>query len=211
MFISFEGGEGVGKSTVLKLVTDKLKINGFDVVNTREPGGTKRAEEIREILLNNVDLTNSERMDLFVDARIDHNKEIIKKALQNNKIVLSDRYFDSTFVYQGILISDSDLEMAITKNNIENIEKPDLTFILDLDEKKAIERINRNNREKNFLDDLPLEHHSKVRNGFLMLEKLKKERYKDIFTNQHTVVINVNRSLDDIVDEIYQIIISRMS
>lgn len=204
MFITFEGGEGVGKTTLINIVKKRLQDLGYEVVITREPGGTKKAEEIRNILLTNENLTNEQRMDLFVEARIDHNNEIIKPNLKNNVIVISDRYFDSMFVYQGIFSSDEDFKLCVKKNLTSEIEIPDFTFIFDLEPEIAVKRLNDNNREKNFLDELPIQHHSKIRNGYLKLVEKKNEYFSFEFSKQKTVIIDANNSRDDIADNIME-------
>lgn len=200
MFITFEGGEGVGKTTVLKAVKKYLDQNKIDAILTREPGGTKNSEKIRNKLLNNPNLTNKERLNLFVEARIDHNNEIIIPALNENKLVFCDRYFDSTFVYQGLILNEEEFIYCVKKNLNEKIRIPDYTFIFDLEPKIAHMRISENNRETNFLDNLSLKHHEKIRKGFLTLQEKKMKYFPKEFKNQKVIIIDATQSLEKMVE-----------
>ena len=200
MFITFEGGEGVGKSTIIKQLSQLLINNNIKFVITREPGGTKKSEEVRKILLSNKNLTSEQRAELFVSARIDHNQKVIIPKLSQNNIVLCDRYFDSTFVYQGLMISENQFDMVLKKNMNEFITVPDITFIFDIDPKIAQERLEKNNREVNFLDNLPIEHHNKIREYYLSLENKKLSRYPKYFSKTKTVIIDASKSVEEITN-----------
>lgn len=207
MFITFEGGEGVGKTTIIKIIQKKLVDQNYDLVITREPGGTPKSEEIRKILLNDVNLTNEQRMDLFVLARIDHNQQVITPALKSGKIVISDRYFDSTFVYQGLMTNIEDFKKCVIKNLDAKIQIPNLTFIMDLDPEIAQNRLNKNKRDTNFLDNLPLNYHQKLRQAYLDVVEYKNQYFNEQFQKQEMVVIDANDSIDNIVTKIMSYII----
>lgn len=198
MFITFEGGEGVGKTTLINEIQKYFINSGKEIVVTREPGGTKKSEQIREILLTNQKLTNVERMDLFVSARIDHNLKVIAPALKKQKIVLCDRYFDSTFVYQGILQNQKQFSICVNKNLRNDIAIPDLTFILDLDPLTAQKRISNAKRDTNFLDDMPLDHHEKLRQAYIKLIDWKRKYFKSEFSTQKMVLIDASQSKEEI-------------
>ena len=135
-FISFEGGEGTGKSTQSKLLFEYLKKEKIPAILTREPGGTETAEKIREILVTgkaNKIIAKTELL-LHYAARLDHMEKVILPALSKGKIVISDRFFDSTYAYQGYGHS-VDIKMIDKLNQISlGGFKPDVSFIFDIDE-----------------------------------------------------------------------------
>ncbi len=200
MFITFEGGEGSGKSTVADIIYKKLKEENLDVILSREPGGVKIAEDIRKIILDkeNTNLDNRCEALLFAASRRQHLVEKVWPALKEGKIVLCDRYIDSSLAYQGggkNLGVDEILSINLfaTENTL-----PDLTILFDLEPSIGLARINKNkNREVNRLDLESLNFYNKVRETFLDLSKKYKERY---------VVIDASKSLDEVVDETYKII-----
>ena len=182
MFITFEGGEGSGKTTVASKVFEKLKNEKYNIILTREPGGVKIAEQIRNIILDKENTSLDDR----------------SEALKENKIVLCDRYIDSSLAYQGggkHLGVDEVLHVNLfaTENTL-----PDLTILFDLEPSIGLERINKNkNREVNRLDLESLKFYDDVRNTFLELSKKYKDRY---------VVIDASKSLDEVVETTYKII-----
>lgn len=139
-FITFEGGEGSGKSTQIKVLAQYLRDSDIDVLETREPGGSPNAEAIREYLLSGQAEGKGAKAEamLFAAARMDHVEQVIEPALKNGTWVLCDRFMDSTRVYQGL---DLDVE---TVNLLEKIAvgdcKPDLTILLDLPAKTGLKR-----------------------------------------------------------------------
>ncbi len=150
-FITFEGGEGVGKTTQLTLVANKLREKGYDVLTTREPGGTPLGEKIREILLKgDVDkMTPMTEALLFTAVRNDHVSRIIKPAIDNGKIVLCDRYYDTTSAYQGFAHGLGINKMQdLYKLAIGNFE-PNLTIIFDIDPNKSHGNLTEINRFEN--------------------------------------------------------------
>ena len=133
-FITFEGGEGAGKSTQIRLLADRLAARGETVVVTREPGGTPTAEAIRRVLLSGVaeQLGPDGEATLFAAARADHVDRVIAPALRDGKWVLSDRFFDSTRVYQGFAGgADANLLTALEGAAVDGT-RPDLTIIIDV-------------------------------------------------------------------------------
>ncbi len=197
MFITFEGVEGCGKSSVLAKVYDELKNEGFDVIQTREPGGVKIAEEIRNVLLDKENTMMDKRTEalLFAASRRQHLIEKVWPALKENKIVLCDRFIDSSLAYQGggdgIGVNEVlNVNLFATENTF-----PDLTILFDIDPRVGLARINKNaNREVNRLDVKELSFYDTIRNTFLELAK----EYTDRF-------VVIDASMD--FDAVYQIVL----
>ncbi len=183
LFISIEGGEGSGKSTQIKSLMNWFNKNypKFEVVLTREPGGTPQAEQIRDILVNGRANKYNERTEalLMVAARAENVIHIIKPALTKGSIVISDRFSDSTYVYQG-------LANNIPLNKIEKLHKfafgniiPDITILLDVDPKIGLKRAkirDKKSSETRF-EEKGINFHKKVREGFLKIAKLNPNRF----------------------------------
>ncbi|SMC68040.1 dTMP kinase [Rhizobium sp. RU36D] len=145
LFISFEGGEGAGKSTQINRLADRLNQQGYQVVTTREPGGSPGAEALRHVLLSGAAEAFGVRMEaiLFAAARNDHVRTVILPALKKGSIVLCDRFMDSSRVYQGVTGNlSSDFIDALERVAVEGV-RPDLTLIFDLPAAKGLERANR--------------------------------------------------------------------
>lgn len=176
-FITFEGSEGCGKSTQSKFLAEYLKEKGFSVVYVREPGGTKVSEQIRKILLDarNSSMAAVCEMLLYMAARAQIVEEIIKPALLKGKIVISDRFLDSTLAYQGYGLG-MDLKMIkVVGKFVTTGIKPDLTIFLDLPVKKGLKhRASIEDR----IEQRPLLYHRRVRNGYLKLAALEPKRIK---------------------------------
>lgn len=200
MFITFEGVEGCGKSSVLTKVYDELKKEGFDVIQTREPGGVKIAEEIRKVLLDKENTMMDKRTEalLFAASRRQHLIEKVWPALKENKIVLCDRFIDSSLAYQGggdgIGVNEVlNVNLFATENTF-----PDLTILFDIDPRVGLARINKNaNREVNRLDVKELSFYDTIRNTFLELAK----EYKDRF-----IVIDASMDFDTVYQNVLKII-----
>ena len=178
-FITFEGSEGSGKSTQIDLISQYLKSLGKSIVLLREPGGVTISEKIREILL---DVEHKEMGDeaetlLYMAARAQLVKEIIVPALKAGKIVLCDRFLDSTLVYQGY---GHGMDMSFIKTVGKFVTQgisPNLTLLFDIDTKKGLSRIN---RAKDRIEQRALTYHNKVRNGYLDLARREPKRIKVI-------------------------------
>lgn len=172
-FITFEGGEGSGKSTQVKLLYEYLKLNNYQVTLTREPGGTTIGEQLRKILVQgNVDKINSITESLiFLAARSDNWEKVIKPALDNNNIVICDRFQDSTIVYQGICNNiNIDLLNNIYKQITNNIF-PNRIYLIDIDPLVGVQRsLNYNNKEIRF-EKKSIEYHKKIREAYLKIAK----------------------------------------
>lgn len=177
-FITFEGGEGSGKTTQSELLYNNLKQKGLNVTRTREPGGTILAESIREILLKGEKdkMSSLTELYLFAAARRDHIDNIIEPSLKNNEIVICDRFIDSTTAYQGYA-GNIDLNLINSINNftIGSII-PNITYIFDIDPNIGLKRsINTTSEEIRF-EEKDIGYHKKIRSGFLEIAKNNSDR-----------------------------------
>ncbi len=198
MFITLEGGEGVGKSTNLAFVENWLVKQGFDVVVTREPGGTPMAEEIRELMLHHREETVHPTTELLLAfaARAQHVEGLIKPALADGKTVLSDRFTDATYAYQG-------MGRGISKEMIHKLEvlsinalQPDLTIFLDADPKIGMARAS----SRSELDRIEIENmkfFDDVRQGYLDRAKEHPDRFQ---------VIDAEKPLEQVQEQILQVL-----
>lgn len=204
MFITFEGGEGSGKTTIAELIYKKLLEDNIDCIYTREPGGVQIAEDIRKILLNkeNTNLDDRTEALLFAASRRQHLVEKVWPALKANKVVICDRYIDSSLAYQG---GGKNLGIEeILQINLFATEEtlPDLTLLFDLEPEVGLMRINKNkDREINRLDLESLKFHQSVHETFLKLAKIYKDRF---------VVIDASKSVEEVFNEAYLIIKKRL-
>ncbi|WP_371179813.1 dTMP kinase [Chelativorans sp. J32] len=141
-FITFEGGEGAGKSTQIRLLAERLRSEGHEVVTTREPGGSPGAEAIRHVLLTGAAEPFGPSLEaiLFAAARSDHVEQVIRPAIKRGAIVLCDRFIDSSRVYQGVTGGlEPDFMAALERVTINGV-MPDLTIILDIDPEEGLRR-----------------------------------------------------------------------
>lgn len=181
MFITFEGPEGAGKTTILNKLKDILQEQGYKVLQTREPGGISISEQIREVLLNKENGAMDERTEalLYAAARRQHLVEKVLPALEEGTMVLCDRFIDSSLAYQGYARGlGVDAVYQINRFAIGET-MPNLTLYFDIDPKEGLARIQANeDREVNRLDMEKLSFHEKVREGYLMLVDRFPERMK---------------------------------
>lgn len=209
-FITFEGGEGVGKSTQVRTLSGRLADAGIASVRTREPGGTPRAEAIRSFILQGRSESwgpGSEAV-LFAAARLDHVNTLIAPALAAGKWVICDRFADSTRAYQG-------LTGGVEPRLIDGLEQlalnhiaPDLTLILDMDPERAFERV----RARAAEDDVPamtdrfekldLDFHRRLRDGFLAIADLNPDR---------CVVLSADTDAAVLADDIWAVVTDRFA
>jgi dTMP kinase len=167
-FITFEGGEGSGKSTQVTRLADRLKLRGIDVVTTREPGGSPGAEAMRILLLKGIakPLGPTAETMLFAAARDDHVHSTIDPALSRGAWVISDRFMDSTRVYQGALGNvDPRLIRALERVTIGDVV-PDLTFMLDVPVEVGMARVKSRGGERDRFEAEDLEFHVQLREAF---------------------------------------------
>jgi dTMP kinase len=190
LFITFEGGDGVGKSTQLRLLAERIAVSGREVVTTREPGGTELGVEIRNIVLHHRgEIAPRAEALLYAADRAHHIETLVRPALDRGAVVVQDRYFDSSVAYQGagrVLAGDEirDISMWATGNLI-----PDLTVLLDLDPSAARVRLDAEDKAFDRLESEKAEFHTRVRDGFLELAADEPARW---------LVIDATLSVDQI-------------
>ncbi len=178
LFITFEGGDGVGKSTQVRLLADYLAEQGHTVVTTREPGGTELGQEIRNIVLHHRgEIAPRAEALLYAADRAHHISTLVRPSLERGEVVLQDRYFDSSVAYQGA-------GRVLDGDEIRNISMwatgdlfPDLTILLDLDPAAARVRLDAADKVFDRLENEEQEFHSRVREGFLALAAAEPQRW----------------------------------
>lgn len=178
-FITFEGIEGCGKTTQIKLLDEYLRKNGFKTVLTREPGGTKIGDQIRNVLLDpaNEKMHKVTELLLYGASRSQHLEELIKPALTDGKIVLCDRYSDSTTAYQGAARKlDKEFILQLDSLTTGGL-KPDLTIILDISAKEGLSRACGRSSPDRFEQE-EISFHERVRDGYMAIAKAEPERVK---------------------------------
>jgi dTMP kinase len=203
LFITFEGGEGGGKSTQIDLLRMHLESEGYEIVVTREPGGTPIAERIRNVLLDsdNTALTPMAELMLYEAARAQHVGELIAPALEAGKIVLCDRFSDSTAAYQGAGRNLPD-ESVETLNRLASQDlMPDITFLMDLPPETGLRRA-KGDAQGDRIEKESIEFHIRVRERFLTLAQNHPERI-------HT--INALNNIEDISTRIRDIVASALA
>ena len=200
LFVTIEGVEGCGKTTIGKLIVEKLINDGYEVIYTREPGGIEIAEQIRKVILdvNNTNMDPRTEALLYAASRRQHLIEKIVPAIKNNKIIICDRFVDSSLAYQG-----HDRGLGI--DNVYEINKfaidtlmPDLTLLFDLDPRLGLERISANKlREVNRLDLEQLDFHTLVREGFLIIHDREPNRVKKV---------DASKTVEEVFNDAYALI-----
>jgi dTMP kinase len=189
LFITFEGPDGSGKSTQLRLLAERLRGLGYDVVETAEPGGTEIGRQIRRILLEprNDELCPTAELLLMFAARAQNVEQCILPALAHSRIVLSDRFTDSTLVYQGAGRGlGREVVMEMDRIACRGL-KPDLTILVDVDVETGLARAEARNRTgrsgETRLDEQPLDFHRRVRDAYLELARIEPLRVRRIDGN----------------------------
>lgn len=200
-FISFEGIEGSGKSTQVKLLADYLKNKGHNVLTTEEPGGTKIGLKIRAILLGTENyMYPVTELLLYNSSRAQHVREIIYPALIQNTVVITDRFLDSTVAYQGYARG---IDLAII-NTLNEIVAPDLkpfvTFLLDMDVEEGLRR-NIGAQKEDRLELETIEFHQRVRKGYLQIAAEEPNRIKVIDASDS--IEEVNKKIIEILESIW--------
>jgi dTMP kinase len=201
LFISFEGGEGSGKSLQAKLLTEHLQKSGRDVVLTREPGGTAAGERIREIVLHaqEIALSPEAQVLLYNTARAQNVREVIEPALEARRLVIADRFFDSTMAYQGY-------GHGVSLEKIRSVTAlacgdlvPDRTFLLDITVETGLARSGWRAQSKwDRFEVLDTAFHQRVRDGYLALARAEPQRWVVIDANRDQAAIekDVRRAVD---------------
>lgn len=177
LFISMEGPDGAGKSTQIELLQGYLADKGYEIVITREPGGTAISEDIRQIILNKdyTEMSSNTELLLYAASRAQLVYEVIRPALEQGKAVICDRFIESSVVYQGIARGlGIDTVYAINDYALEGL-RPQLTILLDLDAEEGLRR-KKNQAELDRMEAAGLEFHRKVAEGYRLLAERDSER-----------------------------------
>lgn len=206
LFITFEGIEGTGKSTQIKLLYDALVARKIAVVATREPGGTALGDELRKILLDpkNTNMVAACELLLYGASRAQHIHQVIKPALKAGKVVLCDRYLDATHAYQGLArgFSPDHIDQV---NALAEAIQPDLTFLLDLEPQAGLARAKSRNHKTNTheerFENEALEFHAKVRAGYLKIARKEKKRF---------VILDAGQNRDILRQKILQVVLKKI-
>ena len=204
MFITFEGPDGSGKSTVIKAVYERLINDGYSVILTREPGGTPIAEKIRDVILDNSNTALGARTEalLYAASRRQHLVEKIWPAIKEGKIVLCDRFLDSSLAYQGEgrklgIENILNVNLFATENTY-----PDLTLFFNISPEEGLKRVSKDKkRVADRLDNENANFHQEVYNGFLKVNSMYKDRIQ---------VIDATKSLNEVIENAYKIIKSKL-
>jgi len=202
MFITFEGPDGSGKTTQVKLLADYLKKQGYQVIVTREPGGTPIGDQIRNVLFNlkNTDMHPRTEILLFQASRAQHVERLIKPSIEKRFIVLCDRFADSTIAYQGYGHQVDLKQIHAIVNFATGGLKPDLTLLFDIDVKEGLRRRDRGG-DWNRMDAYQLGFHQRVRDGYHHLVQEEPERW---------VVINAEQPPDVVQAVVQKIVLERL-
>ncbi|MHB8636615.1 MAG: dTMP kinase [Fimbriimonadaceae bacterium] len=180
LFVTFEGGEGVGKSTAISGAAQALRSTGRRVLKTREPGAGAFGAAVRTLLLDSNHITDRSELFLFLADRANHCVQVIEPALARGEIVLCDRHADSTVVYQSIVRGLDETFVRAANAFATNGLVPDLTLLLDAPAEAGLSRLGSKNR----LDREPLDFHRQVREGFLRLAQNEPDRWRTIDATQ---------------------------
>jgi dTMP kinase len=195
IFITIEGPDGSGKTTIIQMLAENLEREGFEVIATREPGGIEIAEQIRKVILDpdNTEMDSRTEALLYAAARRQHLAEKVRPALEKGKIILCDRFVDSSLAYQGHARGlGIDEVYSINEFAIEDM-MPELTLYFDIAPEVGLERISKNKgREVNRLDMEKLEFHQKVREGYMILA----DRFAD-----RIVKIDASKELEAVYEQ----------
>ena len=195
LFITFEGPDGGGKSTQLKNIAQVLRSEGYDVIESREPGGTDFAEKVRALVLDaSIPLTSISQSLLYLAARAEHVDKLLRPSKEAGKIVLCDRFSDSTFVYQGLAAGktvDELWELRQLNSYATDNFVPDLTLVFDGRPEELVKRRTLRGVSDRY-EDMGLDFQRQLRDGFLALAKVEPNRIK---------LINAEGSPDDVQTE----------
>lgn len=200
-FITFEGGDGSGKSTQISILKESLIKKGYDVILTREPGGTNISEKIRELILDpeNGEMEDITEAYLYAAARAQLVRQLIKPALEEGKVVICDRFVDSSIAYQGFGRGLGDAVGVINTYAVDDC-MPDLTILLKLDPERGSSRIA--GREHDRIEQASDEFHRKVYEGYLKLEEMYPERILGVDASGtiQEIAEEISHRLDEIME-----------
>jgi dTMP kinase len=203
MFITIEGPDGSGKTTQVSLLAEAIRRAGYDLVVTREPGGTEIGDQVRQVImdLKNKQMFPATEILLFQASRAQLVRELVLPSLKAGKVVLCDRYADSTLAYQGY---GHQTDLAQLRGIIDFATgglKPDLTLYLDIDAEEGLRRRTGEEDEWNRMDDYALEFHQRVRDGYHKMIAAEPERW---------VVIDGGRSVEKVKEDLKRVVLERL-
>ncbi|WP_069650454.1 dTMP kinase [Caloranaerobacter ferrireducens] len=204
IFITVEGPDGSGKSTQIRLLEEYLKDKGYNVVVTREPGGTRISEDIRNIILDtsNTDMSPYTEALLYAASRAQHVYETILPALKEGKIVICDRFVDSSLVYQGFARGLGIKKIKEINDFATEGLKPDVTLFFDIDIDTALKRIG-NRTTKDRLDKEKIEFHRKVYEGYMKIKEMYSYRIEVI--NAAYDIENTFKQVKSVIDRLLEL------
>ena len=195
LFITFEGVDGCGKTTQMRLLSEYLESKGYEVVLTREPGAKGLGEKIREILLHyNGEVSSKAESFLFLADRAQNIEKIVNPSVTAGKMVLCDRHTDSTVAYQGYGRGVNIDELKMLNNLAVGCRKPDITFVFDIDVETSMTRVG---KEKDRMESAGIEFFNNVRNGYLEIAKQEPDR---------VVVVDSTRQIEAIQTDVRNIV-----
>jgi dTMP kinase len=202
LFITLEGPDGSGKSTQAKLLAEEVAAHGYNVLLTREPGGSPIGDQIRQILFNlkNTSMYPKTEFLLFSASRAQHVSEVIQPHLAKGGIVISDRYFHSSLAYQGYGHELDLVELIRITSFATGGLLPDLIFLLDLPVEEGLKR-RKSEGKWNRLDDYQVNFHQRVRKGYLTMVEEDPDRW---------IVIDASKSVDRIQSEIQDVVLDHL-
>ncbi len=198
-FITFEGGEGSGKTTQIKALSEALTAAGVDHILTREPGGCPSAEDLRNLILTGDKdrWTDMGELLLYTAARAEHLERVIRPALAEGKVVLCDRFADSTMVYQGVSRGLGERTVEMLQSIVIGDTTPDATVYFDIDPEIGLARSGGWDNGENRIEQEGLEFHTKVRNGFVELLKKNPERF---------IMIDASASIEGVYESLVSLL-----
>ena len=204
LFITFEGVEGAGKTTNIEFIAEQIKKTGQDIVLTREPGGTKIGEAVREILLSKdlPEMHHDTELLLMFAARAEHVQRVILPALKEGKWVLCDRFTDASYAYQGGGRGIDIARIAALENWVQDDLRPNMTFLFDLDADTGMARV-RSRGETDRFEQQHIDFFNKVRDQYLAMAQAAPNRYRIINAQYdlETVQKQITAILADLMDE----------
>ena len=198
VFITLEGVEGAGKSTLMAYAAEYYAEKGREVIQTREPGGTKTGEQIRAILLdsNNETLTDNTELLLMFAARMQHIDEVIKPALSSGQVVICDRFTDATYAYQGAGRGLDTTRIEALESWVQQGLKPDITLLFDLDVETGLRRANQRSDADRFEQE-EISFFERIRNCYLKRAENEPDRFR---------IIDASQSFEDVKQQIQTIL-----
>jgi dTMP kinase len=203
MFITLEGPEGSGKTSHIPALAEAIRQAGHEIIVTREPGGTQIGDEIRSTLLNlrNTEMHPTTEILLFQASRAQLVNEVIRPALAAGKVVLCDRYADSTLAYQGYGHQTDLAVLTQIVNYATGGLKPDLTVLMDVDIETGLRRRSSDDENWNRLDAKEIQFHKRVREGYCQMAAAEPERW---------VAVDASQPLEQVLNDLIEVVLARL-